>query len=560
MIKQIQNIGEYVEKVYPERSPVESMVNRIKSEDMKYVLIANIQDGKVTYNTVDFYRNVTMEALFCQQRRLFLGGGMRLDYYEQLDAKKEPKGRKKLKAACDFCEVGSHYEEIKNHIESYLQGHDKNTFLLIIVDGKKPIELFKQKFLDAMYSTMYKELKGTNHCHLCKNTGKTYNTTTYVFYTNDKEIYGNIDDAEKTGFAMCEQCLNRIITGKEYFDKYLNTYWLGKQVMFLPHHYDENVASVYETTEISENNEQTNLINKLRSNEEGVLDQIGKTDSVTDIVFYEDDGKSFNIVHTIQSILPSRFSFLGDLLRNKYGLKLFFILKYIALVKVSLDDIETTNKEQMKMLEAIFTGKKINRNLFFKRVMDVYKYYYLKNETKKFYPMKTINYIYNFLCECGCLEKGWNVLADYKDYNELFEQNTDYFDSNEKKAWFILGKAYDTMIYYMRRGKKGEDGDISSDGKTPDERTSLEKTFFFARKFDFNDFIYFSNLLSDKAIKYKSNTIYFKNMLCEAKELMARKEGKLSFDEAKYLFFWGMDSYFKKEDDKQEDTIKEEGE
>ena len=46
MIKQIQNIGEYVEKVYPERSPVESMVNRIKSEDMKYVLIANIQDGK----------------------------------------------------------------------------------------------------------------------------------------------------------------------------------------------------------------------------------------------------------------------------------------------------------------------------------------------------------------------------------------------------------------------------------------------------------------------------------------------------------------------------------
>jgi CRISPR-associated protein Csh1 len=112
----------------------------------------------------------------------------------------------------------------------------------------------------------------------------------------------------------------------------------------------------------------------------------------------------------------------------------------------------------------------------------------------------------------------------------------------------------------MRRGKKGEDGDISSDEKTPDERTSLEKTFFFARKFDFNDFIYFSNLLSDKAIKYKSNTIYFKNMLCEAKELMARKEGKLSFDEAKYLFFWGMDSYFKKEDDKQEDTIKEEGE
>lgn len=543
MIKRIQNIGKYVERAYPEKSPVESMVNKINSGEMKYVLTADIRNGEITYDTEDFYRKVTTEALFFQQRRSFLGGGVRLDFYEQLDKNEEPKGRSKLKAACKFCEVDDCYEEIKCYVENYLQDHDKNTFLLIMVDGKKPIELFKQKFLDAMYSVTYKELKGNNHCHVCKNTGKTYNTTTYVFYTNDKEIYGNIDDTEKTGFAICGQCLNQIVIGKEYFDKYLNTYWLGKQVMFLPHHFDEKVASVYETTEIGENNEQTNLLNKLRLNENDVILKIGKTNSITDIVFYEDKGRSFNIDHTIQSILPSRFSFLGDLLKEKYELKLFTVLKYMATIKVSLDDVETTDKERMRMLEAVFTGKKINRNIFFKRVMDVYKYHYLKDETKKFYPMKTINYVYNFLCECGCLEKGWNVLANYENYDELFEQNKEYFDSNEKKAWFILGKAYDTMVYYMKKGRKGESVDDSSD-----ERTSLEKTFFFARKFDFNDFIYFSNLLSDKAIKYKSNTIFFKNMLCEAKDLMSKKEGKLSFDEAKYLFFWGMDSYFKKED------------
>jgi hypothetical protein len=38
---------------------------------------------------------------------------------------------------------------------------------------------------------------------------------------------------------------------------------------------------------------------------------------------------------------------------------------------------------------------------------------------------------------------------------------------------------------------------------------------------------------------------------------MARKEGVLSFDEAKYLFFWEMDSYFKNED---ETTVSEENE
>ncbi|MGL5150976.1 MAG: hypothetical protein ACRC7N_10450, partial [Clostridium sp.] len=43
----------------------------------------------------------------------------------------------------------------------------------------------------------------------------------------------------------------------------------------------------------------------------------------------------------------------------------------------------------------------------------------------------------------------------------------------------------------------------------------------------------------------KINTNYLKGMLVEAKELMASKENKISTDEAKYLFFWGMDMYFK---------------
>lgn len=553
MIEQIKNIGEYVEKNYPEKTAVEFMVNKINSQEMKYVLIANIMEKDITYETLDFFKDITTEALFCQKRRFFLGGGIRLDFYEQLDSKNEFKGRSKLKDACNFCGVSSKYEELKTYIEKYLQEHDKNTFFMIKIDGKSPRELFEEKFLDTMYSTMYKELKGEAHCHICSNKGKTYNTTTFVFYTNDKQVYGNIDDPEKTGFALCERCLDQIIIGKEYVSKYLSTYWLGKQVMFLPHTYDEDVAMVYESTEMNEVNEKTNLINKLKLNEEDVIYEIGKSNSTTDIIFYEDNGQSFNIVHAIQSILPSRFTLLGRLLNDKYRLKLFVILKYIAAIKISLDNTETTDKEEMKMLESIFIGRKINRNLFFKRSMDVYKSYYLKDEIKKFYPMKSINYIYNFLCECGCLEKGWDVLADYQSYAELFERNPDYFDLNEKKAWFILGRSYNNMIYYMRNSRKGEENSNSDN-----ERTSLEKTFFFARKFDFNDFIYFSNLLAEKAMKYKVNNSYFKKMLCEAKELMASKECILSFDEAKYLFFWGMDSYFVRE--KEEDIVNEEKE
>jgi len=82
------------------------------------------------------------------------------------------------------------------------------------------------------------------------------------------------------------------------------------------------------------------------------------------------------------------------------------------------------------------------------------------------------------------------------------------------------------------------------------------RCFFFARKFDFKDFIYFSNLLNDKIIKYKINGKKAKDILIEGKQLMAKKEEKLSTDEAKYIFFWGMDSFFEKEN-KNDDNLEE---
>ncbi|MBM6861061.1 hypothetical protein H9X78_11350, partial [Clostridium saudiense] len=48
---------------------------------------------------------------------------------------------------------------------------------------------------------------------------------------------------------------------------------------------------------------------------------------------------------------------------------------------------------------------------------------------------------------------------------------------------------------------------------------------------------------------YRISSGWLKGILTEAKELMADEGKKLSADEAKYIFFWGMDSYFEKEND-----------
>lgn len=551
MIQYIKNIGTYVHENFQDNSAIDGMVNSIESKDMKVILIINVLPNGIEYKTKEFEKNITKEALFYQAGNGALGGGIRLDFYDQLDAKNEPKGRKKLKLACEFCEVENRYEEIKQYIEQYLKEKDKNTFAVIQVDGKMPIELFQEKFLKKMYATMYKSIKGEHICHLCGKKGQAYNTATYKFYTNDKEIYNNIDHVEKNGIVIGEECLNNIILGRKYVDQYLSSFWMGKKVMFLPHNYDEDAAVIYESSILGENAEPTNFINKIRLNEEDFIYEIGKTKAVTDIIFYEEDSKFFYINYVIQSVLPSRFSFIGNLL-GKYELKLFNLIKYAAAVRISLDSIETTDKERIRILDAFFSGKRIERSLFFKRVMDVYKHYLLKDEHRKYACMKTINRIYNFLCECDCLEKGWNVLENYKNYEELFSKNEVYFDTNEKKAWFILGKAYSTMIYLMRQNKNKND-----EASNENDRTSLEKNFFFARKFDFNDFIYFANLLTDKAIKYRADRIFFKKMMTEAKDYMAKQEGRLGCDEAKYLFFWGADAYFASEKDDQQEVEEE---
>lgn len=125
-------------------------------------------------------------------------------------------------------------------------------------------------------------------------------------------------------------------------------------------------------------------------------------------------------------------------------------------------------------------------------------------------------------------------MRKYSSYEEMFEENKSFFDSNEKKAWFLLGMAYNRMIYKIKEKNKSEEED-----KT---RTPLEKGFFFAKKYIYKTFVDFANELTDKAIKYSVDDFTFKNYINESKKMMANRENELSQEEAKYIFFWGYDT------------------
>ena len=538
MINAIRDIGHYLKENngVSEQDIVRSLVNKIEGNSINEILTIDIKDNsEIITNSEEFYSEITTKALYYQSGNGALGGALRADFFKD-EEKEKQKFDKKIKNTLTYCGEEDKYDEVRKIIYEKIKNQGKNFFVVILKNGRYPYEIFKNKFLDKMYSTTYKRISNKHICHFCSKKGEVFNTTTYKFYTNDKEIYGSIDNKEKFGVVMCKNCLNDVLIGKKYVEDKLTTYWIGKNVMFIPHDFNEELESIYENSTLT-SDDKKNFISNISQDEELVLEMLGSGNTETDIIFFEKDAnKTFYIYHTIKSMLPSRFGELANYLK-KYKLKLYKIIEYSTAIKGGTKGIETTDKEKLRIVEAIFTGRKIQRNLFFTRAMMVYKQDYINGNSK--FTSENIGKVYNFLVETGCLKGGFDVMTKYEDYKDLFNNNPSYFDINEKKAWFLIGMAYNYINYRIKKQNSMEEGKLA-------DKTSLDKNFFFARKFDFKDFIYFFNLLSDKTIKYNINSPWLKEITTDAKLFMANQNGKLSSDEAKYIFFWGIDSNFKK--------------
>lgn len=106
-----------------------------------------------------------------------------------------------------------------------------------------------------------------------------------------------------------------------------------------------------------------------------------------------------------------------------------------------------------------------------------------------------------------------------------------------------MGQVYSNTIYQSKRYKSVDDKNINQ------ESSHLERNFFFSRKFDYTTFIHFANQCSEKLTKYGTYYNYIREDLNKAKEYMGTGKIKINNDEAKYIFFWGMDMKFKKDEE-----------
>ena len=565
MIEQIKNIGHEVRIIDGEKDLVELWTKNTKPMDN--VIFVNVDEGekKVTKELRRFYKNVYKDALIYQQGNGHVGAGIKIEKYKNKDAIKIKE--KKLASSLEFMEIDKSYldEVWINIIEEVQKDINQSYFIVITKNNKKPRELFTQKYEQKIKETylisdtkLNKSLKQSN-CHLCGQNKKTYDTAIYKCFTNDKEVYKNTD---KYNFSICEDCLLDVLNGRNYINDILKIRWVGSEVMFLPHEFNIYIKNIYE--DIDNNKHITSLLGQLREAEKEVLDKISKTNCMTDIIFFSDPKSSseWKITYAIRDVMPSRMSVISRNISKYKKIDAYFCLaKIMNYLCYSDGKFDSKNKDRMRLLDIIFHGSKYSRELFFNKVMSKYKTKYFeildnKKASNRKYIIQDIHEIYNFMCNCGCLEKPWLIINEegkimkYNNASELFETNKKFFNDDIKKAWFIMGQIYRDTINASKSYYKDKSGDnIESDNKGQSyESSHLEKNFFYSRKFDNKTFILFANTCSEKLQKYGAYYSNIKDKMNQAKEYMASSSKKINNDEAKYIFFWGLDTLF--EDDK----------
>ena len=557
MLEIIRNIGSEIKKLKGEEQLVDLWLKDEKEFD--YILTIDVDTSRGDVNVVprDFEQRVFKKSLFYQQGNTFIGAAIKIEKIKLSGKERNEtivKLNKKVSSVMKFLESTDKdlqkliLDEIVKEAE---EATSKSFIVEIKKDGQTAFELYNQKFDSFIENTCLKMQKETGKCHMCGTNGTLFNTVLYSCYTNDKEIYTN---TEGLTYAICRECLMDILHARKYINQYLKAYWIGSEVMFLPHSFNEDIAIIFEDVIIEESGTSKKFIERISRNEADVLYEIGKGDTTTDIVFFKDPKSSseWKIEYQIRSVMPSRFTEISRLLRkysyyeSRAPLSLWTVVNYLC-------DDNDKSKESKRLLDVIFTGRKYNDSILYRKLMTQYKKKYFEGKKN----MTDIHKVLNFMHDCGCTKVGWImyekgggswIMVSYRTIEEVFEKNADYFDSNEKKAWFILGRLYDSMIYQSKNYKKG-DGE-----KASDMESHLEKSFFFGRKYDYRTFVYFVNKCNDLMVKYGvRDKTYLKKMSTEAQHLMQNKEISLSNDEAKYIFFWGMNQFIGEKKEKEEE-------
>ena len=153
MIEQIQNIGRLIRTVDGEKSLVQLWTKDSKPVDILIIIDVDEKSKKVTKQIIDFYPDVYIDSLLYQQGNGQVGAGIKVENYKSSDSTKIKD--KKVLNSIQFMEIDEKYlDDIWKCIEEeIIVDIKKSYFIMITKNGKKPIELYNEKYESKIKDT-----------------------------------------------------------------------------------------------------------------------------------------------------------------------------------------------------------------------------------------------------------------------------------------------------------------------------------------------------------------------------------------------------------------------
>jgi len=525
MLELIYKYGEFFKQFETDLSFMKLL--QPKYETIRYYLEIDISENKkVTSVWKDgFNPDIVNKACFFQSANFFMGAGC-LVYAKNNE---EEKIKTKIKNSLAFIECDtSTLDEIYKIIDENVTAYNVDFFVILTKERKTPYELYSPKAEELISNSYYKPHgKKSLTCHLCGKNKILYEKIGYTFFTNDKENYGC---TETFPFLICDECLKKILLAKLKIEDYFTGFWCGSRVMVLPHVINDEIVDSFRFYRISDAEADQKLLDRFRENEEDILEFLSnEVFKAVDFIFYNENNSETKINYHIHDALPSQFSKLSKAIKaNDLKLKdVFFCFC-------------NTPKERMRIIDILLKSKDYAETIFYTRLLNSYLKSFRGGYTSY---TKTLN-IYNLFISQECIKGGKINMKSYQNYNDLFNDHPDRFCSNIEKAWFLLGKLYNSLVYYSK------DYHDSSE-------SSYQKTLMLNASFDEKFFLKTASLCEQKIMVYGKLNSFVKNMIADLSSFFSLKERAIESYEAKFLFFWGYNQYFETSKIEGKETVNE---
>lgn len=356
------------------------------------------------------------------------------------------------------------------------------------IDGEHILEYkdskYKRSYINLVYFDLFERFfitnaKKNNVCHICTQKKdvigeipllmKFYGVTNYLFFENlkNKEAYKS--------FAICRECLEKVLTGMKYTSTRLRDWLMGAFCYLIPEM--ENEEQGFEQ-------KYRNIFKLLKSNKgikedveeiEKLVKKSAKKDFYFNLLFFDSPAGSqdFDIIKFISNVeyrdLVSKLM-LFDKLNKDYNLSILNNsislneLRYnLFPSKFSHNNPDPTlyRKDLLDLLESFIHGYKVNYQVLIKRFTHIYRLRFHREKIDNLAPFKmvlilSIFHKVNALKGVEIMEgNNKNIATDIQneDYKNFIEAHHEiYKKSPHRQGLFLLGTVINKIIY-AQKGK-----------------------------------------------------------------------------------------------------------